>query len=329
MTKTWLFGEGIFLEYIAGKRNEKIYTRNESGIYIPGIYHQREKLYGDSSLLQIIYPHRPGISNIPGLWRYIPVYTSTDKYMPGRQDCKCCGATSGQVGPASFSQRIGWRWPPWSSRERRWSDIECCTVGRPRDGCVAWSSGILYTWTGSGKIVHTSMYWYVQYILVQDSTRISDLYVLIRTDKYKKQDMKVSHTFSKRSAVNCNSVHIPCMRYDRMMSNFKKCQYVLVRTGIDINHTRTSLRCCFRRSPTPASLHCTLDLFHARNAFPQSSLLHRETTQTGLAEPKTSYTLLPRLPSASQLHLLCRRCPFGNVTPCVCWTCVGFESFDL
>ena len=77
-----------------------------------------------------------------------------------------------------------------------------------------------------------------------------------------------------------------------MMSNVKKCKvqvrivytsmywYVLVRTGIDIqvNHTRTSFRCCFRRSPTPASLHCTLDLFHSRNAFPQSSLLHRETT---------------------------------------------------
>jgi hypothetical protein len=97
--------------------------------------------------------------------------------------------------------------------------------------------------------------------------------------------------------VNCNSVHLPCRRYDRMMSNVKKCKvqvrivytsmywYVLERHGtgsidIQVNHTRTSFRCCFRRSPTPASLHCTLDLFHARNAFPQpgSSLLHRETT---------------------------------------------------
>ena len=36
----------------------------------------------------------------------------------------------------------------------------------------------------------------------------------------------------------------------------------------------------------PASLHCTLDLFLVPSTFPDCSLRHRETTQTGLAAPK-------------------------------------------
>jgi hypothetical protein len=144
--------------------------------------------------------------------------------------------------------------------------------------------------------------------------------------------------------VNCNSVHFPCKRYD-MMLNFKKCKvqirkvhtgmcwYVQVRTGIDINNPHTSFRCCFRRSPMQVSLHCTLDLFHARNAFPQSSLLHRETAQNGLAAPNiqsqvlTSYILLPRLPSASAVLAL----PMGKPDPLcllkLCWiVCVELPA---
>ncbi len=41
--------------------------------------------------------------------------------------------------------------------------------------------GILYTWTGSGKIVHTSTY---QYILVHVSTGFTYQYILVRTSTY-------------------------------------------------------------------------------------------------------------------------------------------------
>ncbi len=86
-------------------------------------------------------------------------------------------------------------------------------------------------------LVRTSKYWYRP---VRAST-YQYQYILVRTGTYKKHDLRGSHTNSGSAPrVNCNSVHFPCMRYDRMMSKFKKCKssgkestywYVLVRTG--------------------------------------------------------------------------------------------------
>ncbi len=53
------------------------------------------------------------------------------------------------------------------------------------------ASGILYTWTGSGKIVCTGMY---RYVRVYASTGIHLQYILECTGMYQKQDMMVSHT---------------------------------------------------------------------------------------------------------------------------------------
>ncbi len=60
-----------------------------------------------------------------------------------------------------------------------------------RTGESVRASGILYTWTGSGKIVRTSMYWYVP---VRTSTQNLDRYILVRTSMYEEHDMRVSHT---------------------------------------------------------------------------------------------------------------------------------------
>ncbi len=142
-------------------------------------------------------------------------------------------------------------------------------------------------------LVCTSTY---QYIPVQTSTGISDRYVLVRTGTYWYVPVRTRNKTrgflihpGSASRVNCNSVLLPCMRYDRIqISNFKKIKvqvrrvqtgmywYVLVRTGIDINHTRTSFRCCFRRSPTQASLHCTLGLFHAQRLSSEQSPPQRD-----------------------------------------------------
>ena len=84
---------------------------------------------------------------------------------------------------------------------------------------------------------------------------------------------------------------------------------ILVHTGTDFNCTHASFRRCSTSFPTPASLHTTLGLFHARSAFPQDSLLHRETTQAGLAAPKHPE------PSVDFIHIA--------ATPAMSICCVG------
>ena len=93
--------------------------------------------------------------------------------------------------------------------------------------------------------VHTGTY---QYIPVQDSLKSTYQYVQVYT--INKTSMFLIHQGSS-SRVNCNSVKLQCKRYARMRSNFKKFKvqisqvhlgtylYILVRTGIDINHTHT------------------------------------------------------------------------------------------
>ncbi len=93
----------------------------------------------------------------------------------------------------------------------------------PKDFFPAAPSGILYTWTGSGKIVCTGMYRYVQ---VYASTGIHLQYILARvcTGMYQKQDKMVSHPCSSLRE-NSNSIQLHCKRYAMMMSIFKKCQF--------------------------------------------------------------------------------------------------------
>ena len=91
--------------------------------------------------------------------------------------------------------------------------------------------------------VRTSTY---QYMSVQHFFMSTYWYVLVRT--WNKTRRNLIHPGSALR-VKYNSVQLLCKRYDRMTSNFKKCKvqvmqvligmywYVLVRTGIDINHT--------------------------------------------------------------------------------------------
>ncbi len=127
-----------------------------------------------------------------------------------------------------------------------------------------------------------------QYILVHVSTRITYQDILVRTCTYffnKTFGFLIHPGNSLR--VKYNSVQLLCKRYDRMMSNFKKCKVQvvqvhigsywcgLVRTCIDINHKHASMESRSIRFPTrPASLHCTLDLFLAHSVFLQGSLFH-------------------------------------------------------
>ena len=129
------------------------------------------------------------------------------------------------------------------------------------------------------------------------------------------------------SKVNCNSVKLQCKRYARMRSNFKKFKvqisqvhtgtywYIPVRTGIDINHTRTlhfddALAAFLRRRVSTARLTCSSCLALFLTAVSATERPPRR----GLPRPNiqsqwlTSYTLLPR---RQQRHLG-RFCMMGS-----------------
>jgi hypothetical protein len=108
------------------------------------------------------------------------------------------------------------------------------------------SSGILYTWTGLGKSVHTGTY---QYVPVQHSTRLYENLTIVRTGMYryipvctlKKTSCFLTHPERFRRD-KIKPAHLLCMGYNVAQSNFKTSQvysmhgtyqYILVHTGTD------------------------------------------------------------------------------------------------
>ncbi len=92
------------------------------------------------------------------------------------------------------------------------------------------TSGILYPWTGSGKMVHTCMY---QYVPVQHSIRQYENFTVIRTGMYWYIPVR---SFNKTS-LSCFLTHpervrrdkikvvqLLCMGYNVTKSNFKTAQ---------------------------------------------------------------------------------------------------------
>ncbi len=160
----------------------------------------------------------------------------------------------------------------------------CVQLGSNKRGLVCCS-------TGSGKIVrtvlvHTSTYWYMTVLLTHPGIVFS---------------------------VKYNSVQLLCEGYNLMMSNSQN--VVLVRTGtywyrntLQLNHTLSSFR---RRRVSSERLACSSRLasfFRAASSTvrpPRRGLPRPNCHSHGL----TSYTLLPRLPSALILQQLCGHSP--------------------
>ena len=101
----------------------------------------------------------------------------------------------------------------------------------PRCACVDAKpppSGILYTWTGLGKMVHTGTY---QYVLVQHSVRQYENFTVLRTCMYRYIPVR---TFNKTGCFlthpervrrdKIKVVHLLCMGYNVTKSNFKTAQ---------------------------------------------------------------------------------------------------------
>ncbi len=90
------------------------------------------------------------------------------------------------------------------------------------------SSGILYTWTGLGKSVHTGTY---QYVPVQHGIRQYENFTVVRTGMYLYIPV---HTFNKTSCFlthpervrrdKIKAVQLLCMGYNVTKSNFKTTQ---------------------------------------------------------------------------------------------------------
>ena len=90
------------------------------------------------------------------------------------------------------------------------------------------TSGILYTWTGLGKSVHTGTY---QYVLVQHSTRQYENLTVVRTGMYwyipvrtlKKTSCFLTHPERVRRD-KIKAVQLLCMGYNVAKLNFKTTQ---------------------------------------------------------------------------------------------------------
>ena len=148
------------------------------------------------------------------------------------------------------------------------------------------------------------------------------------------------------SKVNCKSVKLQCKRYARMRSNFKKVKvqisqvhtqagtyrYIPVRTGIDINHTRTlhfddALAAFLRRRVSTARLTCSSCLALFLTAVSATERPPRRGLQRPNIQSQwlTSYTLLPRLPSALAVSAL----PMGKADPLCLLNLCGIVGVEL
>ena len=95
-------------------------------------------------------------------------------------------------------------------------------------GRLNWASGILYTWTGLGKSVHTGTY---QYVLVQHGTRQYENLTVVRTGMYwyipvrtlKKTSCFLTHPERVRRD-KIKAVQLLCMGYNVAKLNFKTTQ---------------------------------------------------------------------------------------------------------
>jgi hypothetical protein len=158
---------------------------------------------------------------------------------------------------------------------------------------------------------------------VQDSLKCTYQYVQVYT--INKTRMFFIHQGSS-SKVTCNSVKLQCKRYARMRSNFKKFKvqisqvhtgtywYIPVRTGIDINHTRTlhfddALAAFLRRRVSTARLTCS------------SCLALFLTAVSATERPPRLGLPRPNIQSYCLFHIRSVRPAFKKF--CVFWTGMG------